>query len=80
MDKAAKEKGLTFLNECGLDPGIDHLATMKILDEEKEKGSKVLEYESWCGGLPSPEFIDNPIGYKFTWTPIGALGALSNDA
>jgi saccharopine dehydrogenase-like NADP-dependent oxidoreductase len=41
---------------------------------------RIIEYESWCGGLPSPEFVDNPLGYKFTWSPIGAIGALRNDA
>ena len=39
-----------------------------------------MEYQSWCGGLPSPEFTDNPLGYKFTWSPVGALNALGNDA
>ncbi|EWS73277.1 saccharopine dehydrogenase (macronuclear) [Tetrahymena thermophila SB210] len=80
FDEEAKKLGLTFLNEIGLDPGIDHLATMKTVDEVAEKGGKILEYESWCGGLPSPEFVDNPLGYKFSWSPIGAIGALRNDA
>jgi saccharopine dehydrogenase-like NADP-dependent oxidoreductase len=80
MDAECKEKGLIFLNEVGLDPGIDHLATFKIIDEVKEKGGKILVYNSTCGGLISPESIDNPFGYKFTWTPIGALRALKNEA
>ena len=80
LDKQVKEKGLVFLNELGLDPGIDHLATMKVIDEVKEKKGKIVEYESWCGGLPSPTCCDNPLGYKFTWSPIGAFRALKNKA
>jgi saccharopine dehydrogenase-like NADP-dependent oxidoreductase len=53
---------------------------MKIVDEVKAKGGKILEYESWCGGLPSPSCCDNPLGYKFTWSPIGAFRALKNKA
>lgn len=68
------------MNEVGVDPGIDHIATMKVVDECAEKGEKILEYESFCGGLPSPEYCDNPLGYKFSWSPIGALLALKNDA
>jgi len=56
------------------------MATMKNLEEIKERGGKVIEYESWCGGLPSPGYCDNPLGYKFTWSPIGALRALKNKA
>ncbi|EGR30969.1 saccharopine dehydrogenase, putative [Ichthyophthirius multifiliis] len=80
MDKEVRDSNLTFLNEIGLDPGIDHLATMKTIDEVHEKGGKIIEYESWCGGLPSPEHCNNPLGYKFSWSPIGALSALANDA
>lgn len=53
---------------------------MKVVSECQEKGEKILEYESWCGGLPSPEFCDNPLGYKFSWSPIGAFLALKNNA
>ena len=80
LDQEVKDKGLIFLNELGLDPGIDHLATMKIVHETEKAGGKILEYESWCGGLPSPDCCDNPIGYKFTWSPIGAFRALNNKA
>lgn len=79
-DAEVREKNLIFLNEIGVDPGIDHLATMKVVDECREKGERIIEYESWCGGLPSPEFCDNPLGYKFSWSPIGALLAHNNDA
>lgn len=80
LDEEARSKDLIFLNELGLDPGIDHLATMKIVHETEKEGGKILEYESWCGGLPSPDSCDNPLGYKFTWSPIGAFRALKNKA
>ncbi|KRX05360.1 hypothetical protein PPERSA_00661 [Pseudocohnilembus persalinus] len=80
LNQDVENAGLTFLNEVGVDPGIDHIATMKVVDECAEKGEKILEYESFCGGLPSPEYCDNPLGYKFSWSPIGALLALKNDA
>ena len=71
---------MIFLNECGVDPGIDHFSTMKVVDEVHERGGTFLEYESWCGGLPSPSCCNNPLGYKFTWSPIGAFRALKNPA
>lgn len=42
--------------------------------------SRILEYESWCGGLPSPEYTDNPFGYKFSWSPLAAIKNINNDA
>jgi saccharopine dehydrogenase-like NADP-dependent oxidoreductase len=69
LDKEAKEAGILLLNECGLDPGIDHLSAMKIIDEIKEKGGVVTSFKSFCGGLVAPEFDDNPWNYKFTWNP-----------
>ena len=54
MESDVQEAGLIFLNEVGLDPGIDHLSTMKIINEVKENNGTIVEYESWCGGLPSP--------------------------
>lgn len=80
LDEKVRNKGLIFLNEFGLDPGIDHLSTMKVVDQVHEKGGKIIEYESWCGGLPSPSSCDNPLGYKFSWSPIGAFRALRNKA
>lgn len=80
MDAQARAKGILFLNELGLDPGIDHLATIKVRDEVHAKGGKIVEYESWCGGVPSPEFCDNPFGYKFSWSPFAAIRNVNNDA
>ncbi|WP_026950499.1 saccharopine dehydrogenase C-terminal domain-containing protein [Algoriphagus mannitolivorans] len=69
MKKEIEEKGLFFLNECGLDPGIDHMSAMKIIDSAHEKGEEILSFKSYCGGLLAPESEDNPWKYKFTWNP-----------
>ncbi len=67
MDAEARSKGLLFLNECGVDPGIDHMSAMKIIDEINNKGGKLTSFESNTGGLVAPEFDNNPWNYKFTW-------------
>lgn len=69
LDAEAKAKGLIFMNEIGLDPGIDHMSAMKVIDEIKEKGGKMLMFESFCGGLVAPESDNNIWNYKFTWAP-----------
>lgn len=69
LDEAAKEKGLVFMNEIGLDPGIDHMSAMKTLDEIRAKGGKILLFESFTGGLVAPESDNNLWNYKFTWNP-----------
>jgi saccharopine dehydrogenase (NADP+, L-glutamate forming) len=69
MDKEARKHHVLFLNECGLDPGIDHLSVMKALHEIREKNGKVYSFRSWCGGLVAKESNDNPWGYKFSWNP-----------
>ena len=68
------------MNEIGLDPGIDHLYAVKTIDEVHEKGGKIKEFHSYCGGLPAPECADNPLGYKFSWSSRGVLLALLNNA
>ena len=73
-------KNLTFLNEVGLDPGIDHIVTLKMVDEVRKRGGKVRSLYSYCGGLVTPDCIDNPLGYKFSWSPLGVFRALGNDA
>ena len=71
--KALNEKiidaGIIAMNEMGLDPGIDHMSAMKILDEIEEKGGVVSGFESFTGGLIAPESDNNPWNYKFTWNP-----------
>lgn len=69
LDQHVKSAGLLFMNEIGLDPGIDHMSAMKIIDEIKNKGGEVLSFKSYCGGLVAPESNDNPWGYKFSWNP-----------
>jgi saccharopine dehydrogenase-like NADP-dependent oxidoreductase len=69
LDAAAKENNLVFMNEIGLDPGIDHMSAMKVIDQIREKGGKMLLFESFCGGLVAPESDTNLWNYKFTWAP-----------
>ncbi|TXD48198.1 saccharopine dehydrogenase family protein [Polaribacter sp. IC073] len=69
LDAQAKEKGLVFMNEIGLDPGIDHMSAMHIIDKIKDAGGKMLLFESFCGGIVAPESDNNLWNYKFTWNP-----------
>lgn len=69
LDAEVKAKKLVFMNECGLDPGIDHMSAMKVLDEIREKGGKIVRFESFCGGLVAPESDNNAWNYKFSWNP-----------
>ncbi|KAH6689561.1 saccharopine dehydrogenase [Plectosphaerella plurivora] len=80
LDQAAKDAGITVMNEIGLDPGIDHLYAVKTIDEVHRDGGKILSFLSFCGGLPAPEASDNPLGYKFSWSSRGVLLALRNAA
>ncbi|MFC1617443.1 saccharopine dehydrogenase C-terminal domain-containing protein [Candidatus Margulisiibacteriota bacterium] len=80
LDTEAQKKDLLILNEMGVDPGIDHMSAMKIIDEVKAEGGKILSFHSFCGGLPAPENNDNPFGYKFSWSPKGVLLASRNSA
>lgn len=73
LHEEAKEAGVTIVNEVGVDPGIDHLLAMECFDEVHTGGGKVESFVSYCGGLPAPEHSDNPLGYKFSWSPRGAL-------
>lgn len=80
LDAAAKDAGITVMNEIGLDPGIDHLYAVKMIDEVHKAGGKILSFLSYCGGLPAPEVSGNPLGYKFSWSSRGVLLALRNSA
>jgi saccharopine dehydrogenase-like NADP-dependent oxidoreductase len=80
LDGPAKEAGVTILNEIGVDPGIDHMSAMRIIDSVRSKGGKIVSFRSYCGGLPAPEDNDNPFGYKFSWAPRGVLLAGRNNA
>jgi saccharopine dehydrogenase-like NADP-dependent oxidoreductase len=69
LDAEAKANNLIFMNEIGLDPGIDHMSAMKIIDKIHDKGGKMILFESFCGGLVAPEYDTNLWNYKFTWAP-----------
>ena len=69
MDAEVKAAGLIFMNEIGLDPGIDHMSAMQIIDRIRDKGGKMLLFESFTGGLVAPESDTNKWNYKFTWNP-----------
>lgn len=69
MEAKIREEELFFLNECGLDPGIDHMSAKKIIDQVKANHGEILSFKSYAGGLLSPECEDNPWKYKFTWNP-----------
>jgi saccharopine dehydrogenase-like NADP-dependent oxidoreductase len=79
MDAAAKEKGLIFLNEIGVDPGVDHMSAMQVINRIKDAGGTIVGFHSYCGGLPAQENNNNPLGYKFSWSPEGAMLAATND-
>lgn len=69
LHEQAIENGVLLLNEIGLDPGIDHMSAMKIIDNIKSQGGELLSFKSYCGGLVAPESDNNPWKYKFTWNP-----------
>ena len=69
LDEEVTANGLIFMNEIGLDPGIDHMSAMKVIHEIEEKGGKMILFESFCGGLVAPESDNNLWNYKFTWAP-----------
>jgi saccharopine dehydrogenase-like NADP-dependent oxidoreductase len=80
LDQQAKDAGIIILNEIGLDPGIDHMSAMRIIDRIHAKEGAVLEFYSICGALPAPESANNPFRYKFSWSPKGVVMAGNNDA
>jgi len=69
LDEKAKQAGIILLNEIGLDPGIDHMSAMQVIDSIKENGGELTSFKSFCGGLVHPDFDNNPWNYKFTWNP-----------
>lgn len=69
LNDDAVEAGITIMNEIGVDPGIDHISAMRVLDEIREKGGTIHQFESFTGGLLAPESENEPWNYKFTWNP-----------
>lgn len=80
LSAEAERAGVLVLNELGLDPGIDHMEALRVIREAQAAGGKVESFTSYCGGLPAPEANDNPLGYKFSWSPRGVLLASRNSA
>ena len=80
MDAEFKEAGVLVLNEMGLDPGIDHMSAMRILDRIRAEGGTMEAFESYCGGLVAPESDDNLWGYKFSWNPRNVILAGSGSS
>ena len=69
LNEAALKANVLFLNEIGLDPGIDHLSAMEMIHKIQKDGGNITSFKSFCGGLVAPEFDTNPWNYKFTWNP-----------
>lgn len=69
LDKEARNKKLIFMNEIGVDPGIDHMSAMQVIDRIKNDGGNIILFESFTGGLVAPEDDNNLWNYKFTWNP-----------
>ncbi|XP_031256050.1 alpha-aminoadipic semialdehyde synthase isoform X2 [Pistacia vera] len=80
LNEKAKSAGITILGEMGLDPGIDHMLAMKMINEARARKGKIKSFTSFCGGLPSPAAANNPLAYKFSWSPAGAIRAGRNPA
>jgi saccharopine dehydrogenase-like NADP-dependent oxidoreductase len=76
----AKKKNLIFINELGLDPGIDHMSAMEIIDRLKSEDAEIYSFKSWCGGLMRKEDLDNPWDYKLSWNPYNVIRAGSDGA
>ncbi|XP_026430070.1 alpha-aminoadipic semialdehyde synthase-like [Papaver somniferum] len=80
LNEEARISGITILGEMGLDPGIDHMMAMKMINQAHARKGIIKSFTSYCGGLPSPEAANNPLGYKFSWNPAGAIKAGRNPA
>jgi len=80
LDQPAKDAGIVILNEIGVDPGIDHMSAKKIIDQVHQQNGKIEEFYSITGALAAPEAADNPLKYKFSWSPKGVVKAGNNAA
>ncbi len=80
LDDEVRKKGLIFLNEMGLDPGIDHMDVMQLKEKVDSDGGEIISLKSFCGALISPESDDNPWHYKFTWSPMNVILAGQGNA
>lgn len=80
LDMDAQKQGLLFLMECGLDPGLDHISAMQVIETIRNQGHKLIGFETFTGGLLAPSDMDNPWEYKFTWNPRNVVLAGSGGA
>lgn len=80
LEDEIDKKGLLFLGEMGLDPGIDHMSAMKIINQIKKENGEIISFKSHCGGLVAPESDNNPWHYKITWNPANVVAAGSAGA
>jgi len=80
LDREARDGGIIILNECGLDPGIDHMSAMRIIHDVQGRGGRITSFSSCCGALPAHGSNTNPMGYKFSWAPRGVVMAGMNPA
>lgn len=80
LEEKCQEAGIIVFNEIGLDPGIDHVAAVDIIDRVHKEGGKINKFESFCGGLVAAENANNALGYKLSWSARGVLLALRNTA
>ena len=80
LERESRERDVLLLNEIGVDPGIDHMSAMQVIDQKKRQGATLIGFSSWCGGLPDPQACDNPFLYKFSWSPKAVLVAARNSA
>lgn len=78
LDTDARRRGVLLLNECGLDPGIDHMMAVDVIRRVERAGGRITSFVSYCGGLPAPDSADNPLRYKMSWSPRGVLVAARN--
>ena len=69
LDSSVRAKDLIFMNEIGVDPGIDHMSAIQTIDRIRNQGGKIILFESFTGGLVAPESDNNLWNYKFTWSP-----------
>ena len=65
----AEARGLSFASELGLDPGLDHMSAMRLLETLRGEGRTILAFESYGAGIADPDTVDNPLGYVVTWNP-----------
>ena len=80
LDQIAKDAGVIMINECGVDPGLDHMSAQRVIDRVHAEKGLVIDFYSVCGGLPAPASNNNPLGYKCSWSPRGVLLASRNSA